>query len=111
MGATVVTDVAPVVALLLEAIVFDGVSWDVNAIVDMQKSILSRIIGCGSIGGPIDIGVILDRFVDTFDQSDSSAVMTWIDPQSGKIVKFTLQHAIDFAYYVAGTVTPVPPTT
>ncbi|KAF4143834.1 hypothetical protein GN958_ATG06920 [Phytophthora infestans] len=39
----------------------------------------------------------------------ATKVCKWTDPSTGQQTEFALQHALDFAYYVDGGVTPVPP--
>ncbi|KAG6594074.1 uncharacterized protein IUM83_19701 [Phytophthora cinnamomi] len=102
------TPVAPIVAILLEALSFGTSEWSVDEMIELHNEILDRTCGTSTNSGSNDVSTILADLVDPSSFPTVVGTRTWIDPKTGGESSFTLQHAIDYVYYVYGGVQPVP---
>ncbi|KAF4141463.1 hypothetical protein GN958_ATG09434 [Phytophthora infestans] len=104
-----VSVVAPIIALLLEHIQFDSDEWSAREIEAVENTVLDRVLGRDIVGSN-QIPAILEGLMAEANYPSATKVCKWTDPSTGQQTEFALQHALDFAYYVDGGVTPVPPT-
>ncbi|EEY64517.1 uncharacterized protein PITG_15758 [Phytophthora infestans T30-4] len=104
-----VSVVAPIVALLLEHIQFDSDEWSAREIEAVENTVLDRVLGQDIVGSN-QIPDILEGLIAEANYPSATKVCKWTDPSTGQQTEFSLQHALDFAYYVDGGVKPVPPT-
>ncbi|KAL3656165.1 hypothetical protein V7S43_012531 [Phytophthora oleae] len=72
--------VAPVVALILEAVSFETSEWNIDELVEMQHTILDRISGASSLDGSNEISVILEDLIDVAYYPNPKGSISWIDP-------------------------------
>ncbi|KAE9001213.1 hypothetical protein PF011_g13850 [Phytophthora fragariae] len=106
--ASAVSVVSPVVALLLEDIEFRSGDWSSSDLEVLEQAILSRVLGHGGETASDEVSSILDGLMSEESHPVGSKMCRWIDTKTGELTHFTLQHAINFAYYVDGGVSPVP---
>ncbi|KAE9286587.1 hypothetical protein PR003_g26279, partial [Phytophthora rubi] len=106
--ATEVTLVAPVVALLLEHIQFNSSEWSADDIGEVEQTILDRVLGRSGTPSSNAISALFEGLVDEKNYPEATKLCHWIDPRTGEPTEFPLQHAINFAYYVGGGVSPIP---
>ncbi|OWY91908.1 hypothetical protein PHMEG_00039300 [Phytophthora megakarya] len=105
-----ITATAPVTALLLLIMAFNKTDWSLEDILELNSSIVDKVCRSGTSVGSRDIGAIVEDLIDANPFPDAKDEMHWRDPKTGAEVVFPLQHAIDYAFYVDGHVTPVPDT-
>ncbi|OWZ01417.1 hypothetical protein PHMEG_00027198 [Phytophthora megakarya] len=108
IGVAAVTQVAPVVALMLELVEFNSSEWSTSDIEAVERTILDRVIGRDGIEGTRDVSMILRGLMSVESFPDQTRVCHWIDPRTGENAEFELQHVIDFAHFVDGGVPPKP---
>ncbi|RLN46517.1 hypothetical protein BBJ28_00021049 [Nothophytophthora sp. Chile5] len=108
MRASQVSEVAPVVALLFQEVVFDATEWSRPELNAAQGEVLDRILGTDEHVGFRDIPSILEGIVDGAVHPNSDSIVSWMDPRTGSACEFPLQQAIDYAYFVDGNVQPIP---
>ncbi|KAE8887733.1 hypothetical protein PF002_g29599 [Phytophthora fragariae] len=99
-----VTEVAPVVALLLMNVVFEKEEWSFEEVESIGAQVLDRILGRGGCSATRDIDAILGGLVSADCIPDAQSMWKWIDPSTGLKETFPLQHAVDYTYYVDGGV-------
>lgn len=98
----------PQSALLLEDAEFDKTEWSSGDLEALEESILSRVLGIGESPASNKVAVILEGLMAEESYPVGTKLCRWIDPKTEESTRFPLQHAIDFAYYVDGGVSPVP---
>ncbi|KAH7487765.1 uncharacterized protein KRP23_1728 [Phytophthora ramorum] len=106
--ASSVEVVAPVIALLLEHVQFNSDEWSPSDIKAIEESILKQVLGEDGDVGSNNIATVLGDLLEDDNLPSATKTCHWVDPKSGNVATFTLQHALDFAYYVDGGVDPVP---
>lgn len=110
MEPSQLTPVAPVVALLLRCVPLRAHSLSAEALVTLQASILNRILDSSAdVPASNDILAILDGLIPAEDVPDCQSMVQWVDPRTGSVRSFRLQHAFDYAYTVDGD-QPWPPS-
>ncbi|ETI30307.1 hypothetical protein F443_22575 [Phytophthora nicotianae P1569] len=102
--------VAPIIAIILQHIRFNLDEWTESEIEHTGSTILNRILGRSGYSGTNSLPDVLEGTMAEEAWPIASQVCFWIDPGSGEQAEFTLQHALDFAYYVDGGVEPIPVT-
>ncbi|KAL4086392.1 hypothetical protein PRIC1_014096 [Phytophthora ramorum] len=100
--------VAPEIALLLEHIQFNSDGWSPSDIKAIEESILKQVLGEDGDVGSNNIATVLGDLLEESSHPSATKTCHWVDPTSGNIATFTLQHVLDFAYHVDGGVDPVP---
>ncbi|KAL4100161.1 hypothetical protein PRIC1_007956 [Phytophthora ramorum] len=106
--ASSVKVVAPVIALLLEHVQFNSDGWSPSDIKAIEESILKPILGEDGDVGSNNIATVLGGLLEEDSLPSATKTCHWVDPKSGNVATFTLQHALDFAYHVDEGVDPVP---
>ncbi|DAZ98842.1 TPA: LOW QUALITY PROTEIN: hypothetical protein N0F65_000998 [Lagenidium giganteum] len=94
--------VAPVVALISSKIALPVARYCADHVLELQHAILSRILGDTSTPAWRNIYAILHGLVPNAAHPVATDVLLWIDPRSGSIGAFRLQHAIDYAHFGDG---------
>ncbi|ETP07197.1 hypothetical protein F441_16485, partial [Phytophthora nicotianae CJ01A1] len=102
--------VAPIIAIILQHVRFNLDEWTESEIEDTGSTILNRILGRSGYSGTNLLPDVLESTMAEEAWPIASQVCFWIDPGTGEQAEFTLQHALDFAYYVDGGVEPIPVT-
>ncbi|KAE9020198.1 hypothetical protein PF004_g5500 [Phytophthora fragariae] len=97
-----VKEVAPVVALLLQKVVFEKSVWSSGEVSELHVTILNRVLGREGCIATRDVSDILDGLIEEECFPEGQSDCAWIDPKSGQNTQFELQHAVDFAYYIDG---------
>ncbi|EGZ18596.1 hypothetical protein PHYSODRAFT_332346 [Phytophthora sojae] len=70
------------------------------ALRDFNVTELDRVLGTDGSDGSRDVAAILNGVLPRNQQPDGSESRTWTDPTTGKMATFSLQHAVDYAYYM-----------
>ncbi|KAF4141461.1 hypothetical protein GN958_ATG09432 [Phytophthora infestans] len=83
--------------------------WSARKIEAVENTVLDRVLGRDIVGSN-QIPAILEGLMAEANYPSATKVCKWTDPSTGQQTEFALQHALDFAYYVDGGVTPVSPT-
>jgi hypothetical protein len=102
--------VAPVVALTLQHIQFNCDDWSLSELATIEKTILDRVLGREGERSSNKIPEICEGLLLEESFPAPTKMCQWIEPKSGALLRFPLHHAVDFAYYVDGGITPVPRT-
>ncbi|KAL4114150.1 hypothetical protein PRIC2_014830 [Phytophthora ramorum] len=100
--ASSVEVVAPVIALLLEHVQFNSDEWSPSDIKAIEESILKQVLGEDGDVGSNSIPTVLGDLLEEDSLSSATKTCHWVDPKSGNVATFTVQHALDFAYHVDG---------
>ncbi|ETK77561.1 hypothetical protein L915_16188 [Phytophthora nicotianae] len=100
--------VAPIIAIILQHVRFNLDEWTESEIEDTGSTILNRILGRSGYSGTNLLPDVLESTMAEEAWPIASQECFWVDPGSGEQAEFTLQHALDFAYYVDGGVEPIP---
>jgi hypothetical protein len=99
--ASELSEVAPVVAMLLWNLVIPTSSYSDKEMAQWNDDILSRI--CGETPGDqqasCDIPTILDGLVEIEDMPRGDEVIQWCDPTDGVTKTTSIQHVVDFAHH------------
>ncbi|KAK1935695.1 hypothetical protein P3T76_010390 [Phytophthora citrophthora] len=73
-----------------------------------QNTRLDRVLGRNNEVATNDIAEMFDGLITEDSLPASDQPCEWVEPSTGKTVKFPLQHAVDFTYFVDGGRRPVP---
>ncbi|KAJ8544267.1 hypothetical protein ON010_g11999 [Phytophthora cinnamomi] len=78
------TPVAPIVAILLEALSFGTSEWSVDEMIELHREILDRICGTSNNSGSNVVSRILADVVDPSSFPTVVGTRTWIDPKTAR---------------------------
>ncbi|GMF59557.1 unnamed protein product [Phytophthora fragariaefolia] len=99
--------IAPVVALILHHVTFDRHERYIPEVEHLQYDVLNKITGSANTHRSININEILEVLIAEDGFPDTDRIRRWINPTSGILSPYPLQHTINFAYCVDGRVEPI----